>query len=101
MRKRGRLVLRNFRARFILRCTPFSVIPITLAISLMDIPSCRLRTKASLCLGSQFWGVAKGAVLTLLMMLCTWLCTKTKIIWLKDSGREDYFNSVISATLDQ
>ena len=35
------------------------------------------------------------------MMLCTWLCTKTKIIWLKDAGREDYFNSVISATLDQ
>lgn len=48
MRKRGRLVLRNFRARFILRCTPFSVIPITPAISLMDIPSRRLRTKASL-----------------------------------------------------
>lgn len=41
------------------------------------------------------------AVLTLLMMLCTWLCTKTKIFWLKDAGREDYFNSVISATLDQ
>lgn len=99
MRKRGRLVLRNFRARFILRCTPFSVIPITPAISLMDIPSRRLRTKASLCLGSPFWGVAKGAVLTLLMMLCTWLCTK--IFWLKDAGREDYFNSVISATLDQ
>lgn len=33
------------------------------------------------------------------MMLCTWLCTK--IFWLKDAGREDYFNSVISATLDQ
>lgn len=41
------------------------------------------------------------AVLTLLMMLCTWLSTKTKIFWLKDAGREDYFNSVISATLDQ
>lgn len=53
MKKRGRLVLRNFRARFILRCTPFSVIPITPAISLMDIPSRRLRTKASLCLGGN------------------------------------------------
>lgn len=55
----------------------------------------------NLSLGSPFWGVAKGAVLTLLMMLCTWLCTKTKIFWLKDAGREDYFNSVISATFDQ
>lgn len=24
-----------------------------------------------------------------------------KMFWLKDAGREDYFNSVISATLDQ
>ena len=58
-------------------------------------------TAFALVLGSPFWGVAKGAVLTLLMMLGTWLCTKTKIFWLKDAGREDYFNSVISATLDQ
>lgn len=63
------------------------VLTLTGAMSLLE----------NLSLGSPFWDVAKGAVLTLLMMLCT----KAKIFWLKDAGREDYFNSVISATLDQ
>lgn len=35
----------------------------------------------SLSLGSPFWGIVKGAVLTLLMMLCTWLCTKVRLFW--------------------
>ena len=47
------------------------VLTLTGAMSLLE----------NLSLGSPFWGVAKGAVLTLLMMLCTWLCTKVKIFW--------------------
>ena len=47
------------------------VLTLTGAMSLLE----------NLSLGFPFWGVAKGAVLTLLMMLCTWLCTKTKIFW--------------------
>ena len=47
------------------------VLTLTGAMSLLE----------NLSLGSPFWGVAKGAVLTLLMMLCTWFCTKTKIFW--------------------
>ena len=67
------------------------VLTLTGAMSLLE----------NLSLGSPFWGVAKGCGPHPPDELCTWLCTKTKIFWLKDAGREDYFNSVISATLDQ
>lgn len=34
-----------------------------------------------LSIGSPFWGVMHGAILTALMMLLTWLFTKLKIFW--------------------
>lgn len=35
----------------------------------------------NLSVGSPFWGVTQGVILTLLMMLCTSLCTKVKLFW--------------------
>lgn len=35
----------------------------------------------SLSVGSPFWGVMQGVILTLLMMLCTSLCTKFRLFW--------------------
>lgn len=35
----------------------------------------------NLSVGSLFWGVTQGVILTLLMMLCTSLCTKAKLFW--------------------
>lgn len=31
--------------------------------------------------GSPFWGVMQGVILTLLMMLATWLCTRLRLFW--------------------
>ncbi len=35
----------------------------------------------NLAAGSPFWGVMQGVLLTLLMMLATWLCTRLRIFW--------------------
>ena len=35
----------------------------------------------SLASGSPFWGFMQGAILTLLMMLATWLCTRLRLFW--------------------
>lgn len=36
---------------------------------------------SSLAEGSQFWGVAMGIIMTLLMMGATWLSTRYKLFW--------------------
>ncbi|MGN1232223.1 MAG: DUF5009 domain-containing protein [Candidatus Cryptobacteroides sp.] len=35
----------------------------------------------SLSEGNQFWGIVQGIILTSLMMVATWLCTKLKLYW--------------------
>ncbi len=40
-----------------------------------------MRLFSDLASGSPFWGLMQGVILTLLMMLATWLCTRLRLFW--------------------